>query len=117
MDDKIRIATEIDDFIHDCIKKIEDARERMKLLGNLLEEESTGVIFAYAKSLQSWLDDNKRLSFFSTEDATFLRFKQELTERFGLPVMERGEALEYEELLKKMGKAVYTKRLHGFEPN
>lgn len=58
--------------------------------------------FIYAEALTKWEEDNKNPnSFFSTEDPGMLHFRLELTERFGLPVLDREEGMIHEKRMRE----------------
>ena len=116
----------MDNKILNKINEVEDYL--MKLLDQLyvLTKEdlllTTGLpcdSLCYGEALVAWEQEKKEKnpnSFFSTDDPVMLRFRKELTKKFGLPVMTHEEAEEHKKLVAKR-MPVYTTKVTGFNWN
>lgn len=88
-------AKEVSNFLLELSKEMTD-EQRDELLDT---GESDGMPyddFPYGEALWRWHNDNQNpRSFFYTEDPYMIMYAEQLTEKFGLPVMSREQAYEY----------------------
>lgn len=79
---------------------IEDYQERGQLH---LDEDCVNVTYGYASAIVNWEKDGRNPgSWFSTDNELFLKYKEQLQEKFKLPIMTREEGERHEEEMKKI---------------
>lgn len=88
---------EVETFLDDLI---EDYQECGQLH---FDEDCVSVMYGYAAALINWeKDGNNPGSWFSTDNELFLKYREQLQEKFRLPIMTREDGEAHEEEMKKL---------------